>query len=261
MNWNPHDYAKNSSAQLTWARELIARLDLTGSESVLDVGCGDGKITAEFARSLPNGFVLGVDSSADFIAYACEHYPQSEFTVLQFEQMDARCLKADRRFNFIFSNATLHWVDDHRAFLDSAATLLHPEGRLILSCGGEGNASAMVAALDTLISSPDWSPYFQGFEFPYFFYSPNDYSVWLPDAGFSAVQCALVSKDMTHDGPEGLAGWLRTTWFPYIQRLPEDLQARFTKDLVAIYLLNHPLDESGRTHVRMVRLEVEAIKL
>src|SRR5437867_9759059 len=121
MKWNPHDYAKNSSAQLVWARELISRMAFVGSEAVLDVGCGDGKITAEFARSLPGGYVLGVDSSPEFIAYASLHYPETDFSTLKFERMDARSLKIDRRFDLIFSNATMHWVDDHRAFLRGAA--------------------------------------------------------------------------------------------------------------------------------------------
>ena len=131
MKWNPEDYARNSSAQLVWARELISRMAFTGSEAVLDVGSGDGKITAEFARVLPHGFVLGVDSSAEFIAYAAQHYPRS--AQLHFEQMDARALHIDRKFDLIFSNASLHWVDDHRAFLRGAAAHLHPNGRLILS--------------------------------------------------------------------------------------------------------------------------------
>src|SRR6185369_16898725 len=80
MIWNPKDYARNSSAQLVWARELISRMSFAGSETVLDVGCGDGRISAEFARALPRGYVLGVDSSPEFIAYACAHYPKALFS-------------------------------------------------------------------------------------------------------------------------------------------------------------------------------------
>ena len=69
MKWNPHDYAKNSSAQLVWARELISQMAFAGSELVLDVGCGDGKITAEFAHVLTDGYVLGVDSSTTWMPY------------------------------------------------------------------------------------------------------------------------------------------------------------------------------------------------
>ena len=73
--WNPKDYAKNSDAQLKWAEELRRSLDLQGDESVLDVGCGDGKITADFSAALPKGQVVGVDSSPEMIAYATRNYP------------------------------------------------------------------------------------------------------------------------------------------------------------------------------------------
>ena len=58
--WNAQDYAQSSSAQAAWAQDLIVKLNLSGNETVLDVGCGDGKVTAEIARRLPDGFVLGI---------------------------------------------------------------------------------------------------------------------------------------------------------------------------------------------------------
>jgi len=61
--WDAGDYEQSSSAQLVWARELIAKLNLQGDECVLDLGCGDGKITAEIAKLLPKGSAVGIDSS------------------------------------------------------------------------------------------------------------------------------------------------------------------------------------------------------
>src|SRR5215472_6392779 len=141
MKWNPDDYAKQSSAQFGWAQELISRLPTGGSEVILDVGCGDGKITAAFARARPDGYVLGVDSSAEFIAYASEHYPPAQFPSLHFQHMDARRLNCDRQFDLIFSNAALHWVDNHSAFLQGVSRHLCAGGKLVMSCGGAGNAS------------------------------------------------------------------------------------------------------------------------
>ena len=60
--WNAAAYAANSSVQQSWARELIAKLKLRGDEHVLDMGCGDGKVTAEIARAVPRGQVLGLDA-------------------------------------------------------------------------------------------------------------------------------------------------------------------------------------------------------
>ena len=260
MEWDPEDYAKNSSAQLVWARELISRLALKGDENILDVGCGDGKITAEFAAAVPRGSLLGIDSSAAFVDYAREHYPPAAFPNLHFEQMDARRIRTDQTFDLIFSNAVLHWVDDHPAFLAGCARALKPGGRLIVSCGGAGNAAEVISELAELIRQPRWAAYFSGFQVPYHFYSTDPYQAWLPEAGFSTTRLELVEKDMVHPGREGLAGWIRTTWLPYTARLPEDQREEFIDAVVDAYLSTRPLDDLGRSHVRMVRLEVEAYR-
>lgn len=258
MEWKPEDYAKNSSNQLAWARELIARLGLHGNEALLDVGCGDGKITAEIAGAAPDGFVLGVDASAAFVAYARAHYPPAKYPNLQFEQMDARELHYPMLFDIIFSNAALHWMDDHRAFLAGCAKLMNPGGRLVISCGGKGNAAGVHSAIDQVMLEPRWAGYFEGFAFPYHFYSPADYERWLPEAGFTSTRLELVEKDMLHAGSEGLAAWLRTTWLPYTSRVPEGQREAFIAACVGAYLAANPLDEAGLCHVRMIRLEVEA---
>lgn len=257
MTWNPEDYAKHSGAQQSWAQDLIARLKLAGAEAVLDVGCGDGKITAELARAVPEGFVLGIDNSEDFIEYARSHYPPEQFPNLRFEVMDARRLACERHFDVIFSNAVLHWVDDHPAFLVGCARLLNPGGRLVVSCGGTGNASEITTVLDRLMQAPRWKPYFDDFAFPYYFYAPSDYEPWLTQAGFKVDRLELVEKDMIQPDPRALAGWIRTTWLRFIERVPEDRRESFIAAVVEGYLAQHPLDGEGCCHVKMVRLEFE----
>ncbi len=261
VKWNPDDYARHSSGQLAWARGLIGRLRLGGDEAVLDVGCGDGKVTAELAAAVPRGYVLGVDSSPEAIAYARERYPDSRFPNLEFRVMDARHLTSDRRFDLVFSNATLHWVDDHPAFLAGCAGLLKPGGRLSISCGGAGNGAEVFAAAERVIEAPAWRSHFGGFGFPYHFYSSERYRRWLPAAGLATERLELVERDMVHDGAAGLAGWIRTTWMPYTERVPEARREGFVEALVGAYLTDHPADSAGQVHVQMVRLEVEAVKL
>ena len=110
--WNPADYAANSAAQHAWARELMVRLALRGDEQVLDVGCGDGKVTAEIARVLKNGGISGIDSSRQMIEFACKTFPQTKQPNLDFQVMDARCIELEQRFDIVFSSSVLHWVDD-----------------------------------------------------------------------------------------------------------------------------------------------------
>ncbi|WP_366918591.1 methyltransferase domain-containing protein [Acaryochloris sp. IP29b_bin.148] len=258
--WNAQDYAENSTAQQTWARELMAKLKLQGHEHILDLGCGEGKVTAELASQVPNGSVTGIDQSAAMISLAQTRFPSDPFTNLYFQQMDARQLTFHNQFDRVFSNATLHWVDDHQAVLQGLQKGLKPQGRLLLQMGGKGNVVGMIEAVQTVIQHSQWSPYFQGFAFPYYFYSPDDYQQWLPAAGLKPLRLELIPKDMVHANPTGLAGWIRTTWLPYVQRVPEESAETFVSAIVDQYLQQYPVTEDGKTHVAMIRLEVEASK-
>jgi trans-aconitate methyltransferase len=258
--WNPEDYAKNSDAQLKWAQELRTNLNLQTYKSILDVGCGDGKITADFARTLPESKIVGVDSSNEMITYAQKQYPTSQYPNLNFACLDARQLNFNRQFDLIFSNATLHWVENRQAFLKGANLALQKGGRLIISCGGKGNAAQILQTFSLLIATPSWHSYFNSFQNPYFFDGIEDYQTWLEKYGFTINRLELVSKDMTHEGKEGLAGWIRTTWMPFTQCVPKDKRDDFIKEFVDLYLKKYPLDAEGLTHVSMVRLEVDAVK-
>ena len=165
VRWDAEEYARNSAAQQGWARELIEKLALSGRESVLDLGCGDGKVTAEIARLLTAGRALGVDSSPDMISLARRSFPASRHPNLRFQPGDARTLEFDGEFDVVFSNATLHWVLDHGPVLKGAARSLRPGGRLLFQMGGRGNG-AEVFDVARQMTAGEWGCYFDGFAFP-----------------------------------------------------------------------------------------------
>jgi trans-aconitate 2-methyltransferase len=259
--WNAADYAANSVVQQTWARELIARLQLRGDERILDVGCGDGKVTAEIATVVRRGAVVGADASVEMIAHARKTFPAKKNPNLEFQVMDARKIKFAGRFDLVFSNAALHWVDDHEKFLRGASSVLKPGGRLIVSCGGKGNAHDMFLALRPEMRLQRWREFFRKMPAPYFFYSPGNYEKWLPKFGFRINTLKLVPKIAAYPGAEGIATWLRTTWIPYVQRVPEAMREEFIAAVTRRYLASHPPDAGARVQVGMVRLEIDAIKV
>ena len=114
--WDAEDYARNSAGQQEWALELIPKLGLKGNERVLDVGCGDGKITAAIADALDFGSVLGIDSSPEMVAHATKAFPENRAR-LAFACLDVREISFLREFDVVFSNAALHWVPDHGPLL------------------------------------------------------------------------------------------------------------------------------------------------
>lgn len=257
--WDPADYEKSSSAQYRWAMDLVSRLDLRGDERVLDIGCGDGKITAQLASRLPRGEVLGIDLSKDMIDFARKKYPPESFTNLEFQWGDANQLDFSEEFDLVVSFACLHWLKDHLPVLKGIERSLGPSGRVLLQFGGKGNAEDILDLTEDLIRDDKWSGYFKDFSFPYHFYGPDEYRVWLKQAGLKARRVDLVPKDMVQAGKKGLEGIIRNTWLPYTERLPEKLRPEFVSEIANKYIERYPLVE-GLAHVRMARLEVEAEK-
>jgi trans-aconitate methyltransferase len=259
-NWNAQDYAKNSQNQFQWAKELIPKLKLLGNEALLDIGCGDGKITAELAGYLPEGKAVGVDSSEKMITLAQTSFPQKEYANLSFQVMDARKLTFHGEFDVVFSNAALHWVVDQKSVLEGVKRSLKPSGRLLFQMAGKGNAKDVLCIIKELTRVEPWKAYFHKMSFPYGFYSPEEYRTFLREAGLVAERVELFPRDMKHEGSEGLAAWVRTTWLPFTDRLPIELKSKFVQEMVDNYLKGHPADEAGVVHVSMMRLEVEAHK-
>lgn len=260
-SWNAKDYEENSGAQQKWARELIANLNLTGFEDVLDLGCGDGKVTAEIARLVGDGSIVGVDNSRQMIALAQEKYAQNEHPNLSFQVMDASHLSFENCFDVVFSNAVLHWVKNHQPVVEGLYKSLRIGGKIILRMGGKGDAKGILSIMDEMITSSKWAQYFSEFEFPFTFLGIDEYHVLLKDAGFSIKRVELMPKDMTHDGKSGLEGWIRTTWLPYTERIPKEHRNEFIEEASSKYLDKVPLAADGKAHVAMVMIEVEAEKI
>lgn len=259
--WNPRDYHHNSAAQAALAREILDRLDLSPGDRVLDLGCGDGKITAEIAARVPEGFVQGVDGSPDMIAFARESFSKKDFPNLRFvqgraEEFAPEPLAEDEAFDFVFSNACLHWVENHAAVLNCVRNVLRPGGRFYFQMGGRGNVAELKSAVETVAADTTYRDFFRNFSRPYFFYGPEEYAGWLDEAGLNGERVELVRRDTKQPGRDGVAAYLRTTWMPYTSRVPEELREDFIQSAARAYTERYPAAADGQVSVPMVRLEV-----
>ncbi|OIO55951.1 MAG: SAM-dependent methyltransferase [Alphaproteobacteria bacterium CG_4_10_14_0_2_um_filter_63_37] len=254
FNWNAQDYAANATAQAGWAASVLPRLALRGDERILDIGCGNGAITAQLAAQVPQGVVVGMDASPAMVALARASHTAPN---LSFIQGDAQILPTPGPFDWAFSNAALHWVPDHRAMLTALHPRMAPGGRLLFSFGGHGNAAAMVQAIEAKRRAPRWRGYFDDFSFAYTFPEAGPYRALLEQCGWIPESVALVPKAMRHDRA-GLAGWIRTTWLPWVSRIPTGQVEDFVGGVIDHYCRDFPADEQGIITVAMCRLEALA---
>ena len=255
--WDAVDYAKNSQGQFGWALSNLGKLRLTGNETVLDIGCGDGKISAEIARRVPQGRVIGIDQSEAMITLANESFALEN---LEFRVQDAQALDFRGEFGRVFSNSAIHWMPDPEAVVRGIGRALRSGGRIFLSLGGRGTAAQGRQAIDELSALPPWSAYLAGAGSPHHFLGPEEYRPWLAAAGLHADRVDLVPRPMHLANMTALEGWLRTTWMTYGQRVPEERRSEFLREFTERVRRGCEVANDGSLTMPMVNLEVEARK-
>ncbi len=244
-DWNADTYHRVSGPQVTWSAEVLDRLRLRGDETVLDAGCGSGRVTRLLLDRLPAGRVIAVDASPDMVARARVELADEPVDVRQADLAMLR-LKPGEQVDGVFSNATFHWVLDHDALFASLAGAVRPGGRLSAQCGGAGNVAAVhVAALDAA-TDLGVAERFVGWPAPWNFAGPDVTEERLCAAGFDEVCCWLQAWPLTPDEPRD---FLQTVVLrPHLDRLEAADRERFL-DAVMAHLGERPVLDYVRLNI------------
>ena len=133
MSWDAGTYEKVADPQAGWADEIIARSGIQHGDTVLDAGCGGGRVTRKLLELTPN--VIAVDADANMVEKARESLPQSVPVLHQ----DLLELELEQKVDVVFSCAVFHWITDHERLFERLHAALRPGGRLVAQCGGKGN--------------------------------------------------------------------------------------------------------------------------
>src|SRR3954451_22853201 len=140
-DWDAASYDVLSDPHVKWAEAVLERLPLHGAETVLDAGCGSGRVTDLLLARLPHGRVIAVDGDANMVARARERFGDR----VDLRQADLLELDLGETVDAVFSNAVFHWVPDHDALFRRLHAALRPGGRLVAQCGGHGNIAKVRA--------------------------------------------------------------------------------------------------------------------
>jgi trans-aconitate 2-methyltransferase len=233
--WNAAGYARISGLQQQMAQEALALLTLQGEERVLDVGCGQGRITAQIAASVPRGSVVGVDPSRDMIDYATAHFGAASFANLRFEIADARALPFNAAFDVIVSFNALHWVPEQDAALQSIRRAIEPHGRALLRLVTMGPQKSLETVVEETRAAPRWQASFTDFTDPYLRLTPAQYRAAAERNGFRVVHqdCALKSWDF--GARDAFFAFCAVGLVAWTSRLPDGERAAFIDDVLDRY--------------------------
>jgi SAM-dependent methyltransferase len=207
QRWSASDYAKNGRFVQELAGPVFAMLRPKPGERILDLGCGDGTLTAEIKAA--GADVLGVDLSDELLAVA-------RMKGLTVRKADGHALDFVREFDAVFSNAALHWMRAPDLVIAGVARALKPRGRFVGELGGHGNVAAIATAMRAVGHARGGDPSLVA---PWFFPTIEEYSRLLAQGGFIVREIALVPRPTPLK--TGMEGWLRTFGRSFFDQFPE----------------------------------------
>jgi SAM-dependent methyltransferase len=216
QRWDAGDYASNARFVSDLAQPVFDLLRAQPGERILDLGCGDGALTARLAAR--GSAVIGIDASAEMVAAASARG-------LAVRLLDAGALDYTAAFDAVFSNAVLHWISDMAPVLAGVHRALRPGGRFVGECGGHGCVAAVCTALRAVAARHDLH-----LALPWNFMTVDDFEGALAAAGFEPLGVHLVPRPTLL--PSGMAAWLRTFAGWAFDPLPEPMRARAFQEVV-----------------------------
>jgi trans-aconitate methyltransferase len=233
--WDASSYHRLSAPQTSWGEKVLSRLMLRGDETILDAGCGTGRLTASLVAVLPRGRVLAVDQSENMLiearAYLAPHASQIQVVAADFAN-----LPFHSSLDGIFSTASFHWVKDHRGLFRSLFQALKPSGWLIAQCGGGENLSRLRKRMRALASEEKYRAYLETFEEPWFFSDSETAGHNLGDVGFLEIETSMEPASTRFEDFEHYSSFVRTSIVHrHLNKLPtRELQQAFLDDLAEL---------------------------
>lgn len=244
-DWNAAAYHQVSGPMEAMALRVLERLPLEGDETVLDAGCGSGRVTRHLVERLPRGRVIAVDASPDMVATA----RQVLGGTADIRQVDLLELALEEPVDAIFSTATFHWVLDHDRLFDRLRAALVPGGRLVAQWGGGHNIQRLLQAADAVAARPEYADVFAGWRRASYFATVEDTTARLVRSGFADVRSWLAPNPVVPNDPYT---YLTTIALKdHLARLPDERRRPFAE--AVIDLLPEPVT------VDYVRLNADAV--
>lgn len=232
--WNASGYQSVSSLQEAIATEQLARLTLGKHDRILDIGCGNGKITAAIADRVPQGSVLGVDASQNMIAFAQKNYALVRAN-LYFEVSDACNLTYQHEFEQIVSFNALHWIPEQDAVLRSIRTALKPGGQALLRFVPEGDRECIEDVVEEVCNLPQWVGYFQNHQKPYLHPTSEAYRTLVEQNGLKVVRLHVEDKSWNFQTRQAFFQYCQVTLAEWTRFLPDHEWAAFITEILDRY--------------------------
>ena len=242
VDWDAAIYHRVSAPQVAWGGKVLGQLTLAGVETVVDAGCGTGRLTADLLERLPHGRVIAVDRSTNMLAEAAAYLAPRFGDRISFLHADLQDLELAEPGDAIFSTATFHWVLDHPRLFRALFRCLKPGGRLVAQCGGGPNIARLRHRAESLLQSHQFRAKAVGWTNPWAFATPEETSRRLAAAGFTEIDTTLEPAPTTFPDAPAFSEFVESVVLrAHLDALPgEDDRRAFMAKITALAANDDP---------------------
>jgi trans-aconitate methyltransferase len=204
---------------MEWGRRLLEQLPARATDTVLDAGCGSGRLTLDLAARIPRGRLIALDLSHNMVSKAREQLAGVAIPVLV-ANATLTALPLAHAVDGIFSNAVFHWIKNHDRLFAELFRALKPGGWLLAQCGGGPNLERTRSRARRLVSHPDFLPYFRNWQEPWLYATPSETAERLRHTGFEEVEAWLHAAPTTLDSAQTYRDFLAAViMHPYLEQI------------------------------------------
>lgn len=232
MEWSGAGYAAISGLQKWLAEESLSQLNWRHRDEVLDLGCGDGKITAQIAPLVAQA--VGMDYSESMVEFALKNHRLDN---LSFYHGDARDFRLNSPVDRIVSFNALHWIAEAEQpqVYETLAACLKPKGQAHVRLVGAGPLKSIEDVLEDVRQLPRWSEFFVGYQKPFCHPTLEQVREWSAQAGLELVEHRLDQKHWDFGSREAFESWGNTTMVNWFGEVPKALRTEFVRDVIDHY--------------------------
>ncbi|RLA08061.1 MAG: methyltransferase type 11 [Gammaproteobacteria bacterium] len=257
FDFDGEKYREASNHQKEWGSKLISELKLDGTEHILDLGCGDGTITALLSKHVPNGYVVGIDASKGMINTAKKTYKLDN---IDFKLLDINTIRYLDKFDIVVSNAALHWIKNHKQLLANIYMALKNNGIVRFNFAANENCSNFLKAIKRIIKYPRYKKYFKDFIWPWYMPKINEYKLLMGQSLFSEIKVWGENADRNFPDKETMIKWIdQPSIVPFLMHIKEKDKKEF-RDTVIKQMIEETSQPEGTCFETFRRINVLAKK-
>lgn len=232
--WPAKIYEINSNFQFINAIDELDKYRFSGREQILDIGCGDGKITESIAKKLSSGHITGIDSSQEMITLAKKRYQKNN--KINFVIQDANQICCINKYDLIVSFACLHWIAKKYILLKKIYSALRENGTVLLDLYPKHEN--LWDPINEVTNSVKWKKYFNNFIDPHINYHIIDYKRLCSESGFKIINISEEIKYSYFDDIRQMMDFL-ISWLPHSERIPNELRDNYIYEICNKIILNN----------------------